>query len=227
MRSSQREEKNRATSISRSSKEEVGQTDLQHAWVDRSVWAFVNPHVWSVSEWRISQLESFSPTSQCHLRCSCPCPLAQRPQVYGPIHYLPITMSIVANHSLTAPGLSLPFLSFLLSFNRPPFCCSFLCSLITVVFQFHGHFSPIINLHNMPITYYWLPQLQLSWNSIIIFVPFCLVIEAVECVSVFFSQSSQLYLSVSFSFFVLCVCVTIAVKLLMHSLSMVANRTPH
>lgn len=46
--------KKKVTSISDYSKEEMGQIDLQHAWVDWSVWAFVTPHVWSLSEWLIS-----------------------------------------------------------------------------------------------------------------------------------------------------------------------------
>lgn len=124
-----------------------------------SAWASVTPHVWSVCEWFVSQFQSFSPTSPCHLRCSYARPLAPGHQVYETIHYLPVTASIAANHSPRPHHYhSPPFILLPLPLHRQSFVSVFffplLCSLITVVFQFHGHFSPVINLHNMPITYY-------------------------------------------------------------------------
>lgn len=149
------------------------------------------------------------PFSQRHLRCSCPRPLALRFQVYEAIHYLPINSSIAANHITLPLDYLYPFSFLWLSkglllfqlFMFSDYCC----------FSISWPFLPIINLHNMPITYYCLPLLQLSWNSIIIFILFCLVIEAVECVSAFFFsvESTQSVISL----FALCACVATMAKL--------------
>lgn len=181
-----------------------------HAWVDWSVWAFVTPHVWSVSVWLISWLGSFSPIfpASPEMLLSPPtCPEVSG--VWG--HSLPANQLVNSCQSHnSAPRLPLPFVSFLWLlkglllfqlFMFSDYCC----------FSISWPFLPIINLHNMPITYYCLPLLQLSWNSIIIFILFCLVIEAVECVSAFFFsvESTQSVISL----FALCACVATMAKL--------------
>lgn len=133
----------------------------RHAWVDRGVWAFVAPHVWSVSVWLVSWLESFSPTLQCHLS----------PQVYQVIQYLPIISSIAANQ-ITQP-LKYLYLSFLCLltglllfqlFMFSDFCCFsiswpflphnqfaqhayylLLFASVAIVLEFNNHFpSPLL-----------------------------------------------------------------------------------
>lgn len=204
-----------------------GWVGCRHAWVDRGVWAFVTPHVWSVSVWLVSWLESFSPTFQCHLRCSCPRPGALSPQVYQVIQYLSIISSIAANHiTLPLRYLYLSFLCLLTGlllfhlFMFSDFCCFSiswpflphnqfaqhahylsLFASVAIVLEFNNHFrSPLLG----------------NWGS-----------GVCECVFLFSLVSS---VCLSFSLISVCVCVWLLWDHsgeTVNSWSTVTKRTPH
>lgn len=193
-----------------------------HAWVDWSVWAFVTPHVWSVSVWLISWFGSFSPIfpASPEMLLSPPtCPEVSG--VWG--HSLPANQLVNSCQSHnSAPRLSLPFL-LSLAFEGPPFVSAFYVLWLLLFFNFMA-----ISSHN---------QFAQHAHYLLLFASVAIVLEfnnhfhsfllgnwgsgVCECVFLFSRVDSVSH----FSLRIVRVCGHNGETV--HSLSTVANGTPH
>lgn len=113
-------------------------------------------------------------------------------------------MSIVVNHP---PQVNYCYTSCFLCPKQTSFVSVVHITWLMQSFFFSWLFLPHNQLAQHAFFFSGLPQLNSSWNSIIIFVPFSLVIEAMECVKVcvFFRPLCSFILS----FFALLLCVNL------------------